>query len=187
MGGGVITAREPANHLRGDASLSFVDADHIYIMEQDEQEGEEHPNSRELAPTLSIPLLGSEFTCDVTKTTQRPFQDCINLIAAYCTDREYTLESGEQVKLFVSQCDCTKKVSAYILMLNTNWKDWMSSCAKWYTLSGGRTGNPTSAECTKATNIIITREFYMPLDGGPQVLVPKALIQGIFPVWSYKC
>ena len=181
MGGGVITAREPTNHLRGDASLSFVDADHIYIMEQDEQEGEEHPNSRELAPILSSPVLESEFTCDVTKTTQRPFQDCINLIAAYCTDREYTLESGEQVKLFVSQCDCTKKVSAYILMLNSNWKNWMFSCAKWYT------GNPTSAECTKATDIIIDGESYMPSDGGPKVPISRALTQGIFPVWSYKC
>jgi hypothetical protein len=185
MGGGVITAREPTNHLRGDASLSFVDADHIYIMEQDEQEGEEHPNGRELAPTLSIPLLGSQFTCKVTESTQRPYQDCINLIAAYCTDREYTLESGEKVKLFVSQCDCTKKVSAYILMLNSNWISWMSSCAKWY--ADGSTGNPTSAECITATNIILTGEYYMPLNGGPKVLVPKVVTEGIVPVWSYKC
>ena len=83
MESGTINAHKPTNHLRGDPSSSFVRANHI-ITEQDEQEGEEHPNSRELAVVASFPTDFGTFTCQVEPISMRPYKTCVNTIAAFC-------------------------------------------------------------------------------------------------------
>lgn len=73
---------ESVNHLRGNVTVSFTGV-----------EGEEHdPTGRNLVLILSIAKDNFQFACNVNTVTGRPYQDCIDLIAAYCTDIEYTLE-----------------------------------------------------------------------------------------------
>ena len=169
MESGTITAHKPTNHLRGDTSLSFVGTDHI-IMEQDEQEGKEHLNGRELAPILSYTTSGFQFQCNVDTVRMRPYQDCINLIGAYCLTT---------TPVFQSVCDCHEKVKSVRDNLNSNWKSYINYCASW------NGGNPLSQKCNEATNQILTNEYYVDADGNNQN-VPLAVISGAARMWSYK-
>ena len=151
MESGTITAHKPTNHLRGDTSLSFVGANHI-IMEQDEQEGEEHPNGRELAlaPVLSFTMSESKFDCNVDTLWFHPYLGCVNLITAYCTNPS---------PVYVSDCDCIKKVNSVRDNLNLSWMMWINSCAIW------NGGEPTSKRCNDASNLMLRSKKIIQADG----------------------
>ena len=167
MESGTITAHKPANHLRGDATLPFVGTDYITT----EQEREEHPNRRELAPVLSYVKSGFQFTCNVNTTTLRPYKDCINLIGAYCLTT---------TPVFQSVCDCHEKVKSVRDNLNSNWKSYINSCASWIS------GSPTSQRCNDATNQILTNEYYVD-EGGVNINVPLSVVRGAAHIWNWKC
>jgi hypothetical protein len=167
MESGTINAHKPTNHLRGDPSSSFVRADHI-ITEQDEQEGEEHPNSRELGVVASFATsFGTFECCAYDPITGRPYQNCMNLTAEYCNTAS---------TFFTTWGDCHLKIIAVRNKLNVNWVNYVNSCAKWLT------GNPDSEACKTATNVILAKESSV-LDGITMEPIPPAITKAIDYVW----
>ena len=119
------------------------------------------------APVLSYIRSGFLFTCNTNTTTLRPYQDCINLIGAYCLTT---------TSVFSSWSDCHSKILSVRDNLNSNWKSYINSCAKF---TGG---NPTSQKCNDATNQILTNEYYVMSDG-TNVNVPLSVVQGAAYIW----
>jgi hypothetical protein len=120
------------------------------------------------APVLSLTKSGFLFTCNTNTTTLRPYQDCINLIGAYCLTT---------TPIFSSWSDCHSKVLSVRDNLNSNWKNYINSCAQF---TGG---NPTSQRCNDATNQILTNEYYV-LSDGTNVNVPLSVVRGAAYIWS---
>jgi hypothetical protein len=169
MESGTINAHKPTNHLRGgDPSSSFVRADHIITDEQDEQEGEEHPNSRELYVISSFATSFGTFTCRTDVSTGRPYQDCINTIAAFCQT------TGP---LFSVWSECHKQIFTVRDNLNSNWVNYVNSCARF---AGG---DPTSQACKDSTTNIINKEWVF-VNATYQIRVPKSITDAIAPVWN---
>ena len=120
------------------------------------------------AAVLTFTTLQYTFTCNTTPTTLRPYQDCINLISAYCQSES---------RVFFSWSDCHTKVLSVKDKLNSNWKSYINSCAMF---AGG---NPTSARCNNATNQILTNEYYV-LSDGTNINVPLSVVEGAKYIWS---
>ena len=120
-------------------------------------------------PTLSYPTQYGSFSCSTSYPTQRPFQDCINLIGAYCKPLS---------PIFKSWSDCQAKILHVSIYLNSNWKGYVNSCARF----AGLGGSSPSAGCTIATNIILTGEFYKWYDDKKmeqQSLIPDVVTQSL--------
>jgi len=120
------------------------------------------------AAVLTFTTLQYTFTCNTTPTTLRPYQDCINLISAYCQSES---------RVFFNWIDCHTKVLSVKDKLNSNWKSYINSCAMF---AGG---NPTSARCNNATNQILTNEYYV-LSDGTNINVPLSVVEGAKYIWS---
>jgi hypothetical protein len=103
-----------------------------------------HPHRR-IAVVASFATSFGTFTCNTNSTTGSPYQDCINTIAAFCQTSS---------ALFSTWRECHWRVETVRDNLNTNWKDYVNSCARF---AGG---HPTSASCTGNTARILEREVY---------------------------
>jgi len=171
MESGTINAHKPTNHLRGDPSSSFVRADHI-ITEQDEQEGEEHPNSRELAVVASFEKTYGSFWCPTNTTFERPYQSCMNTLASLC-------KPGSP--LFSTWDNCHIGIVAVRDKLNQNWKNYVNSCAKWLT---GKSDSPTSDICKGNTTVIVLNETAYLDDGITTVPITRSVTDAIASVWQ---
>ena len=121
------------------------------------------------APVLSYTKSGFLFTCNTNTTTLRPYQDCINLIGAYCLTT---------TPVFSSWSDCHSKIRSVRDNLNSNWKSYINYCAKFIT-----GGNPNSQRCNDATNQILTNEYYVMSDG-TNVNVPLSVVRGAAYIWN---
>ena len=129
--------------------------------------GVESLSLKKRAPVLSYIRSGFLFTCNTNTTTLRPYQDCINLIGAYCLTT---------TSVFSSWSDCHSKILSVRDNLNSNWKSYINSCAQF---TGG---SPTLQRCNDATNQILTNEYYVMSDG-TNVNVPLSVVQGAAYIW----
>lgn len=130
-----------------------------------------HPHRR-IGVVASFPTSFGTFTCEVDSTTGSPYQDCINTIAAFCQTSS---------ALFSIWSECHERVLTVRDNLNTNWKDYVNSCAKF---AGG---NPTSPSCTDNTNRILTREVYYYKDARGIIKtarMTKSVTDAIAYIWS---
>jgi len=130
-----------------------------------------HPHRR-IAVVASFPTSFGTFTCETNSTTGSPFQDCINTIAAFCRTSS---------PLFSIWSECHNKVLTVRAKLNTNWKDYINSCAKF---AGGF---PASASCTENTSRILDREVYYYRDASGIIRtarVPQSVTDAIAYIWS---
>jgi len=124
------------------------------------------------AVVASFPTSFGTFTCATNSTTGSPYQDCINTIAAFCQTSS---------PLFSIWSECHNKVLTVRDKLNTNWKDYVNSCARF---AGG---NPSSSYCTGNTTRIVTREVYYYLDASGilrNAYIPQSVTDAIAYIWS---
>ena len=124
------------------------------------------------AVVASFPTSFGTFTCATNSTTGSPYQDCINTIAAFCQTSS---------PLFSIWSECHNKVLTVRDKLNTNWKDYVNSCA----IFAG--GNPTSSYCTGNTTRIVTREVYYYLDASGilrTAYIPRSVTDAIAYIWN---
>lgn len=121
---------------------------------------------------VSFPTAYGTFSCSTEPSTKRPFQDCINLIAAYCQTTS---------PLFSTWSNCQSRVLSVRDVLNSNWKDYITSCAKF---AGG---NPASSACNAATTRILTLEYYFWYDDSnkqQQTLIPRSVVDTAAYIWN---
>ena len=124
------------------------------------------------AVVASFPTSFGTFTCATNSTTGSPYQDCINTIAAFCQTSS---------PLFSNWSECHNKVLTVRDKLNTNWKDYVNSCA----IFAG--GNPSSSYCTGNTTRIVTREVYYYLDASGilrTAYIPRSVTDAIAYIWN---
>jgi len=127
---------------------------------------------RRIAVVASFPTSFGTFTCATNSTNGSPYQDCINTIAAFCQTSS---------PLFSIWSECHNKVLTVRNNLNTNWKDYVNSCARF---AGG---DPTSSYCTGNTTRIYTREVYYYLDASGVIrdaYIPKSVTDAIAFIWN---
>lgn len=112
------------------------------------------------------------FYCNVDKATLSPFQNCINVIAAFC----YT-----ESPIFSSWSDCHAKVLEIKSFLNTGWKRYIDSCA------GFAGGNSTSSQCMVASAELVAKEYYCQMDSQDNIKyypVPNSLVSSASFIWN---
>jgi hypothetical protein len=112
------------------------------------------------------------FTCSRNETTLSPFQDCLNLVSVYCQSTS---------PLFSNWNDCHSRVNVVRDQLNTNWKNWVNSCAKWLG------ADPSSTKCTSATTQLLNNEIYYWIDANNNVQmtrIPQSVTNSVVYLWS---
>lgn len=121
-------------------------------------------------PSLRYQSSYGWFTCTVDPNTLRPYRDCINIIAAYCSPSS---------PIYTSWSDCQFKTSSIKNVLNANWKAWIQTCAKFLG------GNPTSNTCkTNALRILGDEYYYWKDDDAIQFAnVPPSVVQAAESIW----
>ena len=120
----------------------------------------------------TFPSASGTFSCSVDPTTLSPYQDCINTIAAFC----YTASP-----IFSSWSDCQSKIRTIRPELNSNWKTYISSCAKFLG------GDPNSSACSTATSQLVSKEYYYWKDSTNTVrtsTIPQSLISAAVFIWN---
>lgn len=75
--------------------------------------------------------------------------------------------------MFVSQCDCIKKVRTVRDQLNSNWKNYINSCAKF---TGGDPTLERGSFCSFYSTSILVNEKYVLADG-TNVEVPLTVLE----------
>jgi hypothetical protein len=86
----------------------------------DHQEVGDNPMDRELAAVLTFTTAEFKFECNTSRDGW-PYQNCINLISAYC-------QTGSPV--FTSITDCIMKVVSVKDRLISMWESYINACAK---------------------------------------------------------
>ena len=82
--------------------------------------------------------------------------------------------------MFVSQCDCIKKVRTARDQLNSNWKNYINSCAKF-------TGGDPTLERGSFCSFYSTSIKKYVLADGTNVNVPFSVVESANRMWTYSC
>ena len=129
----------------------------------------DNPMDRELAAVLTFTTAEFKFECNTSRDGW-PYQNCINLISAYC-------QTGSPV--FTSIKDCIMKVVSVWIRLHCTWKSYITDCAKFLG------GNPNSSYCGNSTNYLLTNVYYILPDGTYEV-VPVEVINAAQHIWNLE-